>query len=189
MIANQQLYSKRRSANQFLFLMMHTECCTIVAEFHSEKECVKLPSQYLIDPAGGSYPLPHVSEPWEAFPQELMQSFHNLVLADEKSVCQHILRLEGTDSSNTLQPFSRSTRCWVPKKFFISFLLEKFSLEVDSDTIRNIYLPDGHKILFNSYDHNKNLTFSGLSVGFCINEEKGYLLPTIARKITCRRFD
>ena len=26
-------------------------------------------------------------------------------------------------------------------------------------------------------------TFSGFSVGFCINEE-GYLLPTIARKIT-----
>ena len=31
--------------------------------------------------------------------------------------------------------------------------------------------------------------FSGFSVGFCINEEEGYLLPTIARKITCRRFD
>ena len=28
------------------------------------------------------------------------------------------------------------------------------------------------------------LTVSGFSVGFCINEE-GYLLPTIARKITC----
>ena len=24
-------------------------------------------------------------------------------------------------------------------------------------------------------------TFSGLSVGFCINEEEGYLLPTVAR--------
>ena len=32
-------------------------------------------------------------------------------------------------------------------------------------------------------------TFSGFSVGFCINEEEGSLLPTIARKITCRRFD
>ena len=31
--------------------------------------------------------------------------------------------------------------------------------------------------------------FHGFSVGFCINEEEGYLLPTIARKITCRRFD
>ena len=29
------------------------------------------------------------------------------------------------------------------------------------------------------------LTFSGFSVGFCINEEKDYLLPTWARKITC----
>ena len=27
--------------------------------------------------------------------------------------------------------------------------------------------------------------FSGFSVGLCINEEEGYLLPTIARKITC----
>ena len=25
-------------------------------------------------------------------------------------------------------------------------------------------------------------SFSGFSVGFCINEEEGYLLPTIARK-------
>jgi len=33
------------------------------------------------------------------------------------------------------------------------------------------------------------LSFSDFSVGFCINEEKGYLLPTLARKITCRRFD
>ena len=31
-------------------------------------------------------------------------------------------------------------------------------------------------------------SFSGFSVGLCINEE-GYLLPTIAQKITCRRFD
>ena len=26
------------------------------------------------------------------------------------------------------------------------------------------------------------IVFSGFSVGFCINEEEGYLLPTIARK-------
>ena len=36
--------------------------------------------------------------------------------------------------------------------------------------------------------HDKS-TFSGFSVGFCINEEEGYLLPTVARKIICRRFD
>ena len=185
MIANQQSYSKRGSANQFLFLMMHTECCTIVAEFHSEKESVKLPSQYLINPAGGSYPLPHVSEPWEAFPQELIQSFHNLALADERrSVCQHILRLEGTDSSNTLQPFSRSTRCWVPKKFFISFLPEEFSLEVDSDTIRNIYVPDGHKILFHSYDHNKNLTvFLAYATNSMCRKKQFYFI------FTCKLYD
>ena len=28
-------------------------------------------------------------------------------------------------------------------------------------------------------------TFSGFSVGSCINEEKDYLLPTRAQKITC----
>ena len=33
------------------------------------------------------------------------------------------------------------------------------------------------------------LTVSGFSVSFCINEEEGYLLPTIAWKKTCRRFD
>ena len=31
--------------------------------------------------------------------------------------------------------------------------------------------------------------FSGSSVGCCINKEKGYLLPTWTRKITCRRFN
>ena len=31
--------------------------------------------------------------------------------------------------------------------------------------------------------------FSGFSFGFCINREDSYLLPTIARKITCWRFD
>ena len=36
-------------------------------------------------------------------------------------------------------------------------------------------------------EHEKS--FSGFSVGFCINEEEGYLLPTIARKITCRCFN
>ena len=30
--------------------------------------------------------------------------------------------------------------------------------------------------------------FSDFSVGFCINEEKGYLLPTLARKITLLTF-
>ena len=39
------------------------------------------------------------------------------------------------------------------------------------------------------YGEAKERFFSGFSVGFCINEEKVYLLPTIARKITCRRFD
>ena len=33
-----------------------------------------------------------------------------------------------------------------------------FSLEVDSDAIRSISLPDGHKILCHSYDRDNNLT-------------------------------
>ena len=32
-------------------------------------------------------------------------------------------------------------------------------------------------------------TFSGFSVGSCINEEEGYLLPTSAWKTTGQRFD
>ena len=39
-----------------------------------------------------------------------------------------------------------------------------------------------------SNDHYRQVSFSGFSVGFSINEE-GYLLPTIARKITWQRFD
>ena len=63
MVASKQSFGKGGNTNQFQFLMMHTEGCTIVVEFCSEKEeGVKLPSQYLINPAGGSYPIPHVSE-------------------------------------------------------------------------------------------------------------------------------
>ena len=156
MIENKQAYGKRGSANQFQFLLMQSEGCTIVVEFYSEKECVKFPSQYLINPAGGSYLLPCVSECWEAFPPEVIQS---LAVADERrNVCQQILRLEGTDPSKFQQPLSRSTRFWVPKKLFLSFLPEEFSLEVDPDTIRNISLPDGHKVFFHSHDQENNLT-------------------------------
>ena len=159
MVASEQSFGKGGNTNQFQFLMMYTEGCTIVVKFHCEKEGVQLSSQYLINPAGGSYPLPHVSERWEDFPQEVINTFHNLALADEKrEVCQDILRSEGNDLSNAQQLFSRSTRFWIPKKFFLSFLPEEFSLEVDSDTIRSISLPAGHKIVCHSHDRDNDLT-------------------------------
>ena len=160
MVANKQSFGKGGNANQFQFLMMHTEGCTIVVELCSEKEeGVKLPSQYLINPAGGSYPIPHVSERWEAFPQEVINTFHNLALADERrNVWKDIFRSEGSHLSSAQQLFSRSTRFWIPKKLFFSFLPEGFSLDIDSDTIRSISLPDGHKILCHSHDKDNNLT-------------------------------
>ena len=170
--------NKRGSANQFQFLMMHTEGCTIVAEFYSEKkECIQLPSQYLIKPAGGSYPIPHVSERWEAFPQEVIQAFHNLALGDERrNVCKDILRLEGTDFASA-QP--RSTRFWLPKRPFLSFLPEEFSLELESDTIRNIILPQGHKILCHSHDRDKNLTiFLAYATNSMCQEKQFYFIFT-----------
>ena len=160
MVASKQLLCKGGNTNQFQFLMMHTEGCTIVVEFCSEKEdSVKLPSQYLINPAGGSYPILHVSERWEAFPQEVINTFHNLALADERrNVCKDIFRSEGSDLSSAQQFFSSSTRFWIPQKLFLSFLPEGFSLETDSDAIRSISLPDGHKILCHCHDRDNNLT-------------------------------
>jgi len=155
MITSKQSIDKKGNASQFQFFMMHNDGCSIMVDFKSE-ECVQLPSQYLINPAGGCYLLPHLKERWEAFPQELVQGFCTLALVDERrSVYQQILRLEGIDFSNAQL---RSTRFWLPKKLFLSLLPEEFSLEVDSDTIRNIILPDGHKILCHSHDQNKNLT-------------------------------
>lgn len=147
------------SSNDVHFLMMHTEGCSIVVDLKCEKEeRVQFLSQYLINPAGGSYPIPHVSERWEAFPQEVINTFHNLALADERSnVCQNILRLEGTDFSN-IQQFSRLTRLWLPKRLCVSFLPDGFLFEADSDAIRSIILPDGHKILCHSHDRDSNLT-------------------------------
>ena len=157
MVASKQLFG---NTNQFQFLMMHTEGFTIVVEFCSEKEeCVQLPSQYLINPAGGSYPIPHVSERWEAFPQEVINTFHNIALADERrNVCQNILRSEVSDLSIVQELASRSTRFWIPEKLYLSFLPEGFSLVIDSDAIRSISLPDGHKILVHGYDKDNNLT-------------------------------
>ena len=160
MVASKQSFVKGGNTNQFQFLMMHTEGCTIVVEFCSEKEeGVKLPSQYLINPAGGSYPIPHVSEQWEAFPQEVINTFHNLALADERrNVWKDIFRSEGSDLSIAQQLCSRSTRFWIPQKLYLSFLPEGFSLVIDSDAIRSISLPDGHKILRHSHDQDNNLT-------------------------------
>ena len=157
MISSKSPFGKGGNANQFHFFMMHTNGCSIVVEFKSEKrEILQLPSQYLINPAGGSYPLPHVSEQWEAFPQELVEAFHTLMLADERvNVCQYILRSEETDLSSA-QP--KSTRFWLPKKMLLSCLPEGFSLEVDPDTIRSISLPAGHKILCHSHDRDNDLT-------------------------------
>ena len=42
---------------------------------------------------------------------------------------------------------------------------------------------------FGSATQHVRRTFSGFSVDSCINEEEGYLLPTLARKISCQRFD
>ena len=159
MVASKQSFGKGGNTNQFQFLMMHTEGCTIVVEFCSEKEeGVKLPSQYLINPAGGSYPIPHVSERWEAFPQEVINTFHNIALADERrNVCQDIFRSEGGDLSN-IQQFSNLTRLWLPKRLCVSFLPEGFLFEADSDAIRSIIFPDDHKILCHSHDRDNNLT-------------------------------
>ena len=159
MVASKQSFYKGDNTNQFQFLMIHTEGCTIVMEFFSEEEHIQLPSQYLINPAGGNYLSPQVSKRWEAFPQEVMQAFQNLALADERrNVCKEILWSEGSDDSSAQQLFSRSTRFWIPQKLYLSFLPEGFSLEVDSDAIRSISLPDGHKILCHSHDRNNNLT-------------------------------
>ena len=157
MISSKSPFGKGGNTNQFHFFMMHTNGCSIVVEFKSERrETLQLPSQYLINPAGGSYPLPHVSEQWEAFPQELVEAFHTLMLADERvNVCQYILRSEETDLSSA-QP--KSTRFWLPKKMLLSCLPEGFSLEVDPDTIRSISLPAGHKILCHSHDRDNDLT-------------------------------
>ena len=160
MIPSKPSIGIRENTDHVHFFMMHTEGCSIVVDLKSEKEeGLKLSSQYLINPAGGSYPLPHVSERWEAFPQELIQAFHNLALADERrNVCQHILRLEGTDFLN-IQQFSRLTRLWLPpKRHSVSFLPDSFLFEADSGTIRNLTLPDGHKILLHSHNQDKNFT-------------------------------
>ena len=155
MITSKQAIDKKGNARQFQFFLMHNDGCSIMVEFKPE-ECVQLSSEYLINPAGGRYLLPHVKERWEAFPQELVQGFCTLAIADERrSVYQQILRLEGIDFSSARL---RSTRFWLPKKQVLSLLPEEFFLEVDSDTIRNIFLPDGHKILCHSHDQNKNLT-------------------------------
>ena len=155
MIASKQSIDKKGNASQFQFLMMHNDGCSIMVDFKSN-ECVQLPSQCLIEPAGGSYELPHVRKRWEVFPQELIHAFHTLALADErKNVCQHILKSNENDLSSAQL---RSIRFWLPKKLFLSFLPEGFSLEADCDTIKNIILPNGHKILCHSHNRDNDLT-------------------------------
>ena len=61
-------------------------------------------------------------------------------------------------------------------------------LIIVSRFLRNLVIPGSIPCLI-LLENVEGKYFSGFSVGFCINEEEGYLLPTIARKITCRRFD
>ena len=177
MIASKQSLCKGGTANQFQFLMMYTEGCTILVDFYSE-EGIKIPSQYLINPAGGSYPILRVSERWEAFPQEVIRGFQNLASADErrKNVFQDIWCSKESYLSSGQQ---LSTRFWLPQKCFFSFLPEEFSLEVDSDAIRNISLPEGHKILGHTHDRDKNLTiFLAYATNFVYQEKQFYFIFT-----------
>ena len=85
-----------------------------------------------------------------------MNTFHNLALADERrNVWKDIFRSEGGYLS-IAQQFS--SRFWTPQKLYFSFLPEGFSLVIDSDAIRSISLPHGHKILCHSYDRDNNFT-------------------------------
>ena len=90
-----------------------------------------------------------------------------------RNVCQHILRLEGTDFSSAQKS---STRFWLPKKLFLA---RRISLEVDTDAIRNITLPGGHKIIYHTHDQDKNLTiFLAYATNSMCQEKQFYFIFT-----------
>ena len=61
----------------------------------------------------------------------------------------------------------------------LSFLPEGFSLEVDSDAIRNITLPRGHKIIYHTHDQDKNLTiFLAYATNSMCQEKQFYFIFT-----------
>ena len=75
---------------------------------------------------------------------------------------------------------------------WVSLICSSTPTKVDTPLIKSIvsnsqsvWEPDyGSSVSRQSLD----CTFSGFSAGFCINEEKGYLLPTLAWKITLPMF-
>ena len=179
LIAINYLTDKGGDSQEMKFFVMHTARWNLVVDFGKAET---LTAQTLIHKGGGSLPIPSADEQWATFPPELLQAFNDLGLADERrGIFQHIIKSEGKDLSAQPSPrlLSKSARFWLPQKHIISFLPEGFSMEVDSDAIRNISLPDGHKILHHRYDRDKDLTvFLAYATNPMCQEKQFYFIFT-----------
>lgn len=159
-IASQQEIRNGGDPHKCRFFLIHTGAWNLVLDFGSGEEAI--PSEYLIHPGGGSYPLSPIGQRWEAFPPSVLQAFHNLALADEhRGRFQSILRSEGQTlpKKSELPLFSSSGMFLLPCKRLLSFLPEQFLVKMDSDDIKSISLPNGHTILGHHYDCENDATF------------------------------
>jgi len=179
LIAINYFTDKGRGSQETELFVVHTAGWNLVVDFGMAET---LTAQTLIHKGGGSLPIPSADEQWATFPPELLQAFNDLKLADERrGLFRYILKSEGKELKAQPNPrlFSKSVRFWLPQEHFISFLPEGFFVEVDSDTIRNISLPDGHKILRHHHDHDKGLTiFLAYATTSMCQEKQFYFIFT-----------
>ena len=163
LVTNQQTVLNKRNIHGHTFFLFHTGLWNIVLCFGSGNE-LEIPPAYLVNPNGGTYPIPSLKQSWEALPLNVLRIFHDLKEADEyRGAFQSLLHSEGKVLShpgeNNLPLFSNSEKLLLPHRCIRSFLPKQFCVHMNSeDCIKTVSVPEGHAILGHSFDRDNDLT-------------------------------
>ena len=184
LVANQQRVLNGADTHECTSFMFHTGAWNIVLDFDSDNE---LPSKYLINQSGGTYPIPSLKQRWEALPHCILQVFHHLIQADEhRGAFQSLLKSEGLVLSHQGESghplFSYSAKFLLPCQRIISFLPKQFCVQLDSENhIKGISVPESHTILGHTFDRDKDFTILLACTSEVKSQEKQFYYIFVCR--------
>ena len=184
LVANQQRVLDGADTHECTFFLFHTGAWNIVLFLGSDS---KLPPEYLVNPNGGTYPIPSLKQRWVMLPFSVLQIFHDLIQADEyRGAFQSLLSSEGLvlsrPSGTSLPLFSYSARFLLPYRRIISFLPKQFCIQLDSENnIKSISVPEGHTVLGHSFDRDNDFTFILACVSDVKSQKKQFYYIFVCR--------
>ena len=173
LVARQQRVLSGADTHECTYFLFHTGSWNIVLNLGPDDE---FPPEYLVNPNGGTYPIPSSKQSWEMLPLSMLQVFHHLIQADEyRGVFQSLLRSEGLalscPSGTSLPLTSYSAKFLLPCQRIISFLPKQFGIQLDSENnIKSISIPEGHTVLGHSFDRDNNFTL----ILACVSKAKSH---------------